>query len=295
MTLSLTGGQLSISDTLVIKFVKLMNKKRLSFMEQDKHYVYQYRDNNQKGIVRYVGRGKDASRAVKHQSVSHNKPLENWIANGKYKLEISGPFGNKDTAIAVESALISSLKPLYNSREECTKYAFRPLGVPDKYVTRLEKTPLEFDELFKNKTERILLVKVTDKPFENRIGYDMVNPPADSDIVERVKQYWQLGNEQYLNSWIKNKNESPTLLLGVTGSPGNQIIIASLAIDINAWDKVTVAPYKLITVPLKDPTKLDKFCLRGYRINKSAGIKFSRNRQDFFNLIEKDMKSKVRV
>ncbi|WP_305462371.1 hypothetical protein [Photobacterium leiognathi] len=69
-------------------------------MEVDNgHYVYIYRNqNNDK--VRYVGRGKKATRAVQHQNKSHNKNLEDWLQKNKYKLEISGPYGDNETAIA---------------------------------------------------------------------------------------------------------------------------------------------------------------------------------------------------
>lgn len=255
-------------------------------MEQNEQYVYQYRDKKN-GKVLYVGRGKSPSRAVSHQKASHNVELESWLEKGQFKLEIAGPFGNQEVAKAVESALISSLTPKFNGRQESSRYTFRPLGVPEQFVSRLEKEPLGFDDLFKGNTKKILLVRVTDQNFQDRVGYDLVSPPTDEDVVERVRKYWQLGGEQYLENWMSDPDNSPTLLLGVTGAPGSQIIIASLAIDVAAWNKVEIHKGNLIDIPLKEPSKLDKHYLRGYRIKESAEIAFGRYRQDFFNIIEK--------
>lgn len=260
-------------------------------MEVDNgHYVYIYRNqNNDK--VRYVGRGKKATRAVQHQNKSHNKNLEDWLQKNKYKLEISGPYGDNETAIAVESALISALNPDFNMRKESTQYSFRPLGVPNKYVSRLQKEPLGLNELFKNNTQRILLVKVTDKKLrDERVGYQLDNPPNDSDIVARVEKYWLLGSSEYREQWICNRNESPTLLLGVTGSPGNQIIVASLEIDTKSWGSVIESEKmkNAISVPLKNRENLDKYSLRGYRLDKGANIKFKQYKKGQYILIDKN-------
>ena len=255
-------------------------------MKVNEQYVYIYRDPKTSKI-KYAGRGKSATRASSHQKKTHNSELENWLKDASYKLEIAGPYENEQTAIAVEEALISTHQPEFNMRKESSKYSFRPLGVPEKYITRLEQQPLEYDRLFKGNTESIILVKVTDKTLGDRVGYNLVDPPSDDAIVERVEKYWQLGNDKYLGTWIKDKKLSPTLILGITGSPGNQVIIASLEVDISAWDAVEVMKKKLITVPLKDRSKLDKHYLRGYRIALSADIKFGRSIQEHFRVIQK--------
>lgn len=78
--------------------------------------------------------------------------------------------------------------------------------------------------------------------------------------------YCQLGREDLLKNWKANKHESPTLLLRIFGSPGNQIIIASLEIDCKQWANVDIQKNKLIAIPLKSSQNLDKYGLRGYRL-----------------------------
>ena len=168
-------------------------------MKANEQYVYIYKDQNTSKI-KYAGRGKSATRASSHQKKTHNSELENWLKNASYKLEIAGPYENEQTAIAVEEALISTHQPEFNMRKESSKYSFRPMGVPEKYVTRLEQRPLNYVDLFKGNTESVILVKVTDKTLGDRVGYNLVGPPSDAAIVERVEKYWQLGNDKYLGS-----------------------------------------------------------------------------------------------
>ena len=251
-----------------------------------KYYVYLYKDSKN-GKIKYVGRGARITRATAHQLKSHNKELEAWLAKQTFKLEIAGPFENELTSKAVEAALISSHSPTYNKRQEASKFIFRPVGVPDKYVTRLQKPPLTRDELFKGSTTKIILVRITDKDFHDRVGYNQVSPPGDEEVVARVEKYWQLGREDLLENWKVNKKDSPTLLLGISGSPGNQIIIASLEIDTKRWGEVEVLKYKKIVIPLSKANYLDKFGLRGYRLSKDAEIRFNSIAPEHFRIITK--------
>ena len=252
----------------------------------DKYYVYLYKDSKN-GKVKYVGRGAKITRATAHQLRSHNKELEAWLTKQTFKLEIAGPFENELTSKAVESALISSHSPTFNKRQEASKFIFRPVGVPDKYVTRLQKPPLTKDEIFKGSTTKIILVRITDKDFHDRVGYNQVSPPGDEEVAARVEKYWQLGREDLLENWKANKHESPTLLLGIFGSPGNQIIIASLEIDCNQWANVDVQKNKLIAIPLKSSQNLDKYGLRGYGLCQTAEIRFGRFKSAQFRIVTK--------
>ena len=130
-------------------------------------------------------------------------------------------------------------------------------------------------------------MRITEEDFENRVGYDQVSPPEDEAVVDRVQKYWQLGGEKFLENWIADKDESPTLLLGISGPPGSQIIIASLEIDTKQWSNVTVLKNNLISVPLVSSTRLDKYGLRGYRLDKIADISFGRFKSKQFKIIEK--------
>jgi len=251
-----------------------------------KYYVYLYKDSKN-GKVKYIGRGAKITRATAHQLKSHNKELEAWLTKQTFKLEIAGPFESELTSKAVEAALISSHSPSFNKRQEASKFVFRPVGVPDKYVARLQKPPLTRDELFKGSTNKIILVGISDKDFHDRVGYNQVNPPGDDDIVSRVEKFWQLGREKFLGNWKVNKKDSPTLLLGISGSPGNQIIIASLEIDTKRWGEVEVLKYKKIVIPLRKADYLDKFGLRGYRLSKDAEIRFNSIAPEHFRIITK--------
>jgi len=252
----------------------------------DLFYVYLYRDNKS-GAVKYIGRGAKITRASVHQLKSHNKDLESWLRKASFKLEIAGPFDSEDMSKAVEAALISSHSPTFNKRQESSKFVFRPVGVPEKYIARLQKNKLTREDLFKGKTNKILLVRITEQDFEDRVGYNQVSPPDDEAIVDRVQRYWQLGGEKFLEKWVVDKDESPTLLLGISGSPGSQIIIASLEIDTKQWSNVTVLKNNLISVPVASNTRLDKYGLRGYRLDKTADISFGSFKSKQFIIIEK--------
>jgi hypothetical protein len=252
----------------------------------DMFYVYLYRDNKS-SAVKYIGRGAKITRASAHQHKSHNKELESWLRKANFKLEIAGPFDTEDMSKAVEAALISSHSPTFNKRQESSKFIFRPIGVPEKYIARLQKAKLTREDLFKGTTNKILLVRITDQDFKDRVGYNQVSPPGDEAVVDRVQKYWQLGGEKFLEKWIVDKNQSPTLLLGISGSPGSQIIIASLEIDNKQWSNVRVLKNKLISVPLASSSRLDKYGLRGYRLDKSAEIRFGSFRPEQFRIITK--------
>ena len=111
------------------------------------HFVYIYRDK--RGKARYVGYGENSARALSHKTETHNLKLHNLLLTEDLDLEIAGPFDSKTTGIAVETALISALKPDANSAlaPGPKKYRFRPLGVRDEFVSRMVAPPLSLQDL----------------------------------------------------------------------------------------------------------------------------------------------------
>ena len=104
------------------------------------HCVYIYRD--EKGKIRYVGYGKSLERAT---SRNRGKEMLRFLDQGKYTLELAGPYGYPETGQAVETALISLLEPDLNSKKAPgpTSLRFRPLGVPGVFSERLATSLLK--------------------------------------------------------------------------------------------------------------------------------------------------------
>lgn len=201
------------------------------------------------------------------------------MANQNLKLEIAGPFDSKVTGVAVETALISALKPDANSvlAPGPKKYRFRPIGVRDEFAKRVTAPPLSLKDLqkvlTKHKSSQFLCVKITDETFEyvnvERPGYDPTNPPDDKTIVKRIVRYWPLRFKREL--WIEDRAQSPAVLLAIYGSPGAQFVIAAAEINRNGWQEMVSGD----EVPLIEPWNLDMSQLRGRRIAREAGLKFN--------------------
>jgi len=249
------------------------------------HYVYLYRDT--KGKPRYVGYGKGTSRASDHLSESHNPALNDFLAHGKYTLEIAGPFGTEETARAVETALISALQPEYNRDPGQPRWRFRPLGVPEHFAHRLGLPPLtRVDFLQQDEgTHRcpVLFVRISGENFEDgRVGYDPATPPTDDQILERMDRWWQLG--QHVAAWRVEPERSPAVVVGVHGKPGAQIVIGTVNIDRSRW-ATAQEDGGYYQIPTSGPRDLDALELRGRRISADARIKFgSFSRQSFIIL-----------
>jgi len=242
-------------------------------------FVYIYKDKKQN--IQYVGYGKNSKRAISHQAKTHNKSLEELIESGGYSVHIAGPFDDEVTARTVEAALISAIDPFCNKKQEKKEWRFRPIGVKPELTFRLAEAPLQLSDLLID-NKKILFVRISNINFSDRVGYDISTPPNDSAIVARVKKYWQLN--KYIPQWAENPSESPSLLVGVIGSPGSQIIISSMEIDINKWDDLDVHKGGLVEVPLKNAQELDMHDLRGRKIDKSVGLKFGGIRSQFFRI-----------
>lgn len=250
------------------------------------HFVYLYRDKN--GKPRYIGYGENSERALSHTEQTHNVALGTLIKNENFKLEIAGPFDSKETALAVETALISALEPDANIAGGITSHRFRPIGVPIQFCKRFEMPPLPREELLSRlmplNSPRFLCVLINNLHFEEededgnihiRRGYDPANPLSEEDLLNRVKKWWQL--RWQLEDWKKNPASSPAILLAVHGKPGTQFIIASLLTDRENWHLAAPSnsdPSRF-EVPTLTTPNLDAGELRGHRIAWEAGLKFN--------------------
>jgi hypothetical protein len=217
---------------------------------------------------RYIGYGEKHRRATSHLSRSHNDTLKTFLkqARGKYTLVIAGPCDTDKIGLAVETALISALNPDCNRHLGQTRYRFRPLGVPETFADRLTLAPLTKTDFLRTGSRRasVLFVRIGDRRFDDgRVGYDPVTPPSDAKILQRVDRWWHLG--RHVRAWCESPEWGPTLLVGVHGAPGAQIVSAALRVDPAAWVSATRngAGYQ---VPTSGPKNLDACSLRGRRI-----------------------------
>lgn len=250
---------------------------------ESSHYVYIYKDK--KNTIKYIGYGKEARRAISHERKTHNASLSELINDENYNIHIAGPFDSEITARSVEAALISALTPNFNKKQERSEWCFRPIAVKKEYADRLIMKSIKKSDLLINHRQ-ILFVKISNANFEDRVGYDIASPPSDEAIVARVEKSWQLN--KLLPKWCKNPKNSPSLVIGVIGSPGSQIIAAALEIDTNKWDEIEIGKHSLITLPLKDKTMLDVDNLRGRKIDRVVKLSFGRNRNDFFRILKRN-------
>jgi len=249
-------------------------------------YVYLYR--NSKRQPKYVGYGRTPKRAESHLSESHNDPLNAFLADGNYTLEIAGPFGSEELARTIETVLISALDPDYNRSLGPSMWRFRPLGVPTKYADRLCLDALRAEDLLSaqgRSPQPLLLVYISDKNFVDRPGYNPASPPTDEQVLDRVEKRWQLGPHVHL--WAAAASKAPAVLVGIHGSPGAQIVIAALHIDPAAWSK-PVKDGAYFCIPTRGPKDLDAYALRGRKISREAGIAFGSLPSQFFMLVGAD-------
>jgi hypothetical protein len=249
------------------------------------HYVYIYSDYE--GRVRYVGYGKVAGRAASHTAGTHNPELETFLSKLKYRIQIAGPFPTEEMGRAVETSVISALKPTFNKTQGESRWRFRPLGVPESYSERQvdpELKRIEFFDCQCTDPRPVLFVKINNQNFADaRVGYDPANPPNDGQIRERIDRWWQLG--KHVENWSNNPNQGPRLLVGVFGSPGQQTVIGAAKIDETRWMNVERLRGG-IRVPLVEPLDLDAFSLRGRRIDREAGIRFGPLRHESFRILD---------
>ncbi len=246
------------------------------------HYVYIYRDAS--GKVCYIGYGQSSEQAFARMAQTHNKRLRELTNSKSLTLEIAGPFDSMETALAVESALISAIVPGAESARGETIHRFRPLGIPPQFAERFAMPPLGRDDLIEILDEAnspsFLCVHIENIDFgdENGIlrrGFEPSNPPSDEEIANRVKRFWLL--ETKLADWRRNPMQSPAILLGIHGDSDNQFVFASIATDRDNWDAATRSPEDetRYEVPVEATRGLDVAALRGRRIARKVGLRFS--------------------
>jgi hypothetical protein len=265
-----------------------MGKTELASGEEG-HYVYLYR--NPKGKALYVGYGANHRRATIHSSRSHNKTLESFLRKNKYTVDIAGPFLSKTTGCAVETALISVLRPEFNVHPGSTECRFRPLGLPNDFADRVLLPALSRRDVFRHigrseSVTSVLLVYVGDKEFEDgRKPYNPANPPKEDEILERMDRWWQIG--RHIEHWRKNASESPAVLIGLSGPPKDRFIIGAIKIYQVKWDSVD-KDGGLYSIPTTEPNDLDAFGLRGRKISPEANLKFGGWTSQFFIILKRN-------
>jgi hypothetical protein len=252
----------------------------------DQHFVYVYRDLDGNPI--YFGQGFGAARPADHLGGSHNPEFAEWLSRnvGRYRLQVMGPLGSKQMADAVETALISACKPasdlkLMNVQPGVGKFMFRSYGVPEDLSSRIAE-PLGHKELREvvRQFGPIMFVMVHQR--EHPLRFDPARLPEDSVIRERIRGWWQLG--KYRQQWIKDRNQSPGLLVGITGVGGSQIVIAAAKIDADGWPQSQRIDGNLYQVPLLPSDGLDAAGLRGRPIQSDFHLKFDRARYGHFRI-----------
>lgn len=251
------------------------------------HHVYVYRDI--KGKIRYVGYGRKIDRAT---SRNRSAAMLAFLAQGKYTLEMAGPYGSKEAGIAVETALIAMVRPDLNSRKAPgpTHLQFRPLGVPETFSKRLAAPQLsKADLIAKELACPMLFVRIGNLNFEGddpRRGYSLDKPPSDPEILARMDRWWQLG--RHVNIWKTSPQLSPKILVGVTGPPAHRIIIGAVAIDQKGWRTAEPIKGKLYKIPTLARPNLDAHKLRGRLLSPDIDIKFGSIMSQFFVILECD-------
>lgn len=257
----------------------------------DEYFVYLYRHKD--GRPMYVGYGKDPSRALFHVSGSHNDSLNNFLNSGEFDLSIAGPFGTEEMGRAIETALISTLRPECNIAPGPSNWQFRPIGVPGKFVHRPGLPPMMREDLIQvmdqHSYSSILFVLLNDQAFDDgRLGYDIANPPLDEVVYERMRKWWYVG--RYVPGWVADNVTGPGLLVAVTGSFKHRLIAGCVEIDRAGWANAVWnedAPLQF-TVPVLAPSDLDACKLRGRRIAVEADLKFNTIWQEMFLLLNRD-------
>jgi hypothetical protein len=233
------------------------------------HFVYIYRSRS--GAIKYVGYGAEVSRAMSHSGGSHNDHLREWLAEGKFDLNIAGSYRDEQEGKAVEAALISALSPEFN-RSPGQGPKFVPVGVPPELGDRQSLEPLTASDIGLL-CGGALIVYLAPGDFlkDGRRKFDPATP-LDADVVSNVEGMWDLG--KHIKDWAAAPAEAPQVVVGVHGrNPKHRFIVGALAIDGSQWaqEEFFVKDRNRWRVPLQDPSNLDVAELRGRRV---SDIKF---------------------
>jgi hypothetical protein len=251
--------------------------------------VYLYSD--EKGVVRYVGRG-SVGRAQSHAEGTHNEALAGLIASGRYTLE-AAECRSPDEAKSMEAVVIDLLsRPglragLYNRRGEDSERRLAPLGVPPGLASRLDVEPADPGVLAREHGG-VLFVRLGDGESTDPGDDRGVVDPIHSDpvaLADRIRRKWLLG--AWVRDWEAHSDSSPRLVAGVAGRGSRRYVIGALYVDRDAWaERETWGASSAVPI-IADPstvseTDLDAADLRGRRLV----LEFARPRQEqirYFN------------
>ena len=257
-------------------------------------FVYVYRDRA--GNPAYFGQGPHASRPADHVVDRHNRAFGTWLAEqqGQHCIEMIGPLESKEMADAIETALVSACAPstvlsrtLFNASRGVAKFRFRRYGVPRDLAERTAQALArpDFDDLARRHGP-LMFVRIdqVDPDLAQDVrGHRLAAAPDDAQIRRRLLGPWQLGN--LLKAWAATPARSPVLLVGVTGPPEAQVVIASSFVDRTRWAGTVADPRGLVEVPLVDHD-IDALQLRGHSIAAEFRLRFERARAGHFRLFD---------
>ena len=244
----------------------------------------------------YVGYGASAVRSAAHLgNQAHNQELTAALKKGNYTLEIAGPFGDAPRAKAVETALISAFRfepTLCNSNKGHNSWRFRSLGVPNEFVRRVDKAALDH-EAWRTLVQRaggIIVVNINDCDLGGgRRGDLLANVPSNAQLRQRIERFWQLRGHAE-RTWVTAPQQSPGLLLAVSGRGAMRMVIASVRIDRRGWGAAVdgAQPGGLLCIPLqaKPDDALDAYQLRGRRVGLDSDLRFGRLIHELFIVLD---------
>jgi predicted GIY-YIG superfamily endonuclease len=267
----------------------------MSTGDPNQHYVYLYRTKAGKPL--YVGYGASVVRSAAHLSKqAHNEKLSAALRqHPDHTLEIGGPFGDEHSARSVETALISAYRhesTLCNVNKGHHTWRFRPLGVPNEFVQRVDQPALAGDDLctMARRARGLIIVNIHDRDLgDGRAGDLLADIPDDAQIAERMDRWWQLRGHA-IRTWRDTSADSPGLLVGVSGRGSLRMVIASIEIDRRGWREAIDAGERggLLRIPhdAANLRRLDRYQIRGRRIDVAAGIDFGRFRHETFIVLD---------
>ena len=249
------------------------------------HFIYVYRDRA--GNPAFFGQGQHASGPLDHVVNGHRQTFGAWLAEqqGQHRIEVIGPLASKEMADAIQTALVSAcssstvLSRIFFTAPDAgrSEFQFRRYGMPQELAERTSRRlgrPYFEDVVARHGPlmfVRIDQVASTSDPH----GRDLVHPPGDAAIRARAASEWQIG--RHLKTWAAAPDESPALLVGVSGGPGAQVVLSSSFIDREMWAGTLAAASGLTSVPLLD-RNIDALGMRGHSIAIEFRLRFERAR-----------------
>jgi hypothetical protein len=147
-----------------------------------------------------------------------------------------------------------------------------------KFCMRLmDDSKLDETSILEKTTCPLLVVFINDEESEGRQGFSLDHPPSDSELLERMVKWWQLGSR--VKQWQRNPAQKPGILVGVALDPKHRIIIG--AVRINKILESDQPDYYEVKTPAKP--SLDACRLRGRRLIDT--IKFGRPKTLNFRIL----------